>query len=31
MKTTTAQPSVTAGAPLLEAVGLSKSFGPVEV
>ena len=31
MKMTAAQPSVTAGGPLLEAVGLSKSFGPVEV
>ncbi|HTF74936.1 MAG TPA: ATP-binding cassette domain-containing protein [Bradyrhizobium sp.] len=31
MKTPAAQPSVTAGGPLLEAVGLSKSFGPVEV
>ena len=31
MKMTAAQPSVTAGGPLLEAVALSKSFGPVEV
>src|SRR5438309_11375198 len=31
MKTTAAQPSATAGGPLLEAVALSKSFGPVEV
>ena len=31
MKTTAAQPSIIAGTPLLEAVGLSKSFGPVEV
>ena len=31
MKTPVAQPLVTAGSPLLEAVGLSKSFGPVEV
>jgi ribose transport system ATP-binding protein len=28
---TAAQPSITAGGPLLEAVALSKSFGPVEV
>jgi len=31
MKTPPAQPSVTARGPLLEAVGLSKSFRPVEV
>ena len=31
MKTLAAQPSVTTGGSLLEAVGLSKSFGPVEV
>ena len=31
MKMTVAPPSVTAGGPLLEAVVLSKSFGPVEV
>jgi hypothetical protein len=31
MKTPPAQPSVTAKGPLLEAVGLSKSFRPVEV
>jgi len=31
MKTTAAQPSATAGGPLLEAVALSKSFGPVKV
>ena len=31
MKMTAAPPSVTAGGPLLEAVALSKSFGPVEV
>jgi len=31
MKTTAARPSVTAGGPLLEAVALSKSVGPVEV
>jgi ribose transport system ATP-binding protein len=31
MKTPAAQPSVTARGPLLEAVGLSKSFRPVEV
>ena len=31
MKTPAARPSVATGGPLLEAVGLSKSFGPVEV
>jgi ribose transport system ATP-binding protein len=31
MKAPAAQPSVTAGGPVLEAVGLSKSFPPVEV
>ena len=31
MKAPAAQPSVTAGGPVLEAVGLSKSFRPVEV
>jgi ribose transport system ATP-binding protein len=31
MKMTAAPPSATAGGPLLEAVALSKSFGPVEV
>jgi len=31
MKTPAARPSVTTGGSMLEAVGLSKSFGPVEV